>query len=40
MKKYILNMIVSLASVVAIIGIYPTSWFGYHQPRIPKQLIK
>ncbi|AGL01003.1 cyclic lactone autoinducer peptide [Desulfoscipio gibsoniae] len=40
MKKHIYSLIVSLASVVAFMGIYPTSWFGYHQPEIPKELVK
>nr|WP_190240447.1 cyclic lactone autoinducer peptide [Pelotomaculum schinkii] len=40
MKKLILSMIVSLASLIAFIGIYPTSWVGYYQPQIPKELIK
>jgi len=40
MKKIILGMIVSLASVISFIGIYPTSSFSLYQPKFPEDLLK
>lgn len=40
MKKHILGMLVCLASVITYIGIYPTSWLSFYQPKIPDELIK
>ncbi|MBM7854676.1 cyclic lactone autoinducer peptide [Desulfohalotomaculum tongense] len=40
MKKYFLKIIVGLASMVAYIGIYPSSWVSLYQPEIPEDLIK
>ncbi|WP_243120619.1 cyclic lactone autoinducer peptide [Pelotomaculum sp. FP] len=39
-KKHILGLIVSLASIVTFIGIYPTSWGHLYQPEFPKELLK
>ncbi|AGL01891.1 cyclic lactone autoinducer peptide [Desulfoscipio gibsoniae] len=40
MKKFILSMIVCAASVVAYIGIYPTSWSTIYQPKSPPELLR
>ena len=40
MKKHILSLVVSLASIITFIGIYPTSWGHLYQPQVPKELLK
>lgn len=40
MKKLILSMVVCAASVVAYIGIYPTSWISIYQPKTPPELLR
>ncbi|ACV61332.1 hypothetical protein Dtox_0387 [Desulfofarcimen acetoxidans DSM 771] len=40
MKRYILSMIVCLASLTAFIGIHPTSLCTLYQPEVPEELLK
>jgi cyclic lactone autoinducer peptide len=40
MKKYVFNIFVAIASVVAFAGIHPTSWSSLYQPQIPEELIR
>lgn len=40
MKKFILSMVVCMASVVAYIGIYPTCWSLVYQPKSPPELLR
>ncbi|AEG61084.1 cyclic lactone autoinducer peptide [Desulforamulus ruminis] len=40
MKRFLLNLCVSLALVISYIGIYPTSWFTSYQPEVPEELLR
>ncbi|WP_082789016.1 cyclic lactone autoinducer peptide [Desulfolucanica intricata] len=40
MKRYVFSMIVCLASVIAFIGVHPTSLCTLYQPEVPEELIR
>lgn len=40
MKKFALSAVVSLASLIAYVGILPTCWSTLYQPEVPEELIR
>ena len=40
MRRFVFSMLVCVASVVAYIGIYPTSWSSIYQPTTPPDLLR
>ncbi len=40
MKKFALSAVVSLASLIAYVGIVPTCWGSLYQPEVPEELIR
>ena len=40
MKRFLLNLCVSLALVISYIGIYPASWSAGYQPEVPEELLR
>lgn len=40
MKRLLYTALMSMATLVAYIGIHPTCWGTIHQPEVPEELLR